>query len=295
MSTALARILTAVNACLVCAGAISAPLSAIDDRGVVVELSRPASRIVAISPHLAELAYAAGAGAQLIAVVRDSDFPPEVAFLPLIGDAFGIDYERLIALKPDLVLAWGSGNRAVDLQQLADRGIPLFVAEPRHLGDIARHVRAIGALAGSPLIAEAAAVQFERQLDRLRDRYAQSGPLSVFVEIWPQPLFTVGPQHLISEVLGLCGARNVLRAYPLPSGPVPMEAVVSAAPDLIVSVSGIEDSAVRVRWQEMRSLKAANAIISVDPDLLTRATPRVLKGAELLCEGIQAMRQTLTH
>ena len=156
-------------------------------------------------------------------------------------------------------------------------------------------MRAIGHLAGSPEIAQAAALSFERQLERFRARYALSESLSAFVEIWPQPLFTVGPQHMISEALGLCGARNVLRDYPLPSGPLPMEAVVSAAPDLIVSLSGIADNAAHARWRELRSLKAANAIISVDPDLLTRATPRVLLGAQALCAAVDARRQTLTH
>jgi iron complex transport system substrate-binding protein len=290
----LARAVVA-SAWLSCAAAIAAPVSAIDDRGVVVELNQPASRIVAISPHLAELAHTAGAGSHLVGIVRGSDFPAEVASLPRVGDAFGIDYERLLSLKPDLVLAWGSGNRGADLERLSHQGIALFVAEPRYLDDIARHLRAIGALAGSADIAEVAAQRFEQRLHRLRAQRAQLMPLTAFVEIWPQPLFTVGPDHLISQALGLCGVSNVLQDYPLPSGPVPMEVVVSAQPDVIVSVTGFGEAAARTQWSRMRSLKAADAIFSIDPDLLTRATPRLLQGTEILCGRLQALRQTLMH
>lgn len=261
----------------------------------MVDLEKPASRIVAISPHLAELAYDAGAGERLIAVVRGSDFPIAVKTLPIVGDAYGIDYERLLAMQPDLVLAWGSGNRAADVRRFADRGIPVYVAEPRRLGDIARHVRAIGALAGSSEVAESAAQHFERRLDSLRKQSEPLTWLTAFVEIWPQPLFTIGPQHLISEALGLCAVRNALGGYPLSSGPVPMESVLVARPDIIVSVSGFDAVTLRGRWANVHSLKAVDSIISIDPDLMTRATPRLLLGAETLCARAQVARQTLTH
>jgi iron complex transport system substrate-binding protein len=294
VGTALARALAAV-ACLAASASAAAPVTAIDDRGVAVSLERPAARIVAISPHLAELAHAAGAGKRLLAVVRGSDFPAEVSALPIVGDAFGLDHERLIALRPDLVLAWGSGNRPADLDRLARGGVALYVAEPRRLADVARHLRAIGILAGSAATAEAAAAHFEQQIRRLREESAGQMPLSAFVEIWPQPLFTVGPQHLISEALGLCGARNVLEAYPLLSGPVPMEEVVLAAPEVIVSLSGFPQSTMLARWAGLRSLRAPGAIVSIDPDLLTRATPRMLRGVELLCAALSPLRQTFTH
>jgi iron complex transport system substrate-binding protein len=293
VGTAFARALLAA-ACL--AGtAAAAPLTAVDDRGLPVLLEQPASRIVAISPHLAELAYAAGAGDRLIATVRGSDFPADAAALPIVGDAFGLDHERLIALRPDLVLAWGSGNRAADLDRLARSGVALYVAEPRRLADIARHLRAIGALAGSPAVAEAAAGGFERELAHLRGQAPGLTPLDVFIEIWPQPLFTVGPQHLISEAAGLCGLRNVLQTYPLASGPVAVETVLSAAPDVIVSLDGGREAAARLRWARLRTLKSASAIVSIDPDLLTRATPRILQGTERLCARLRLLRQTLTH
>jgi len=119
-------------------------------------MAAPAQRIVALSPHLAELAFAAGAGRQLVGVVRHSDYPPAVRDLPQTGDAARVDFERIAMLTPDLVLAWRSGNPAGDVARVEQLGFPVFVTEPAHLTDIPRLLRAIGVLAGTRPAAETA-------------------------------------------------------------------------------------------------------------------------------------------
>ena len=268
-------------------------ISVVDDRQQEVVLERPAQRIIAVTPHLAELVHAAGAGDRLVAAVRGADFPSAVLDIPIVGDAAGLDFERIRQLDPDLVLAWGSGNRAADLERLARDGVALYVTEARRLPDISRHLREIGKLAGTSGVAERAALEFDRRLEQLRANYASAGSVDVFVEIWHRPIFTVGDQHLLTDVLRICGGRNVLGDYPLLSGPVPLENILSARADAVLSLAGMDASANIERWQKLLpvSERAHVAVITLSPDLLTRATPRMLDGAELLCARVQQLRR----
>lgn len=269
-----------------------AAISVTDDRQQVVVLKRPAQRIIAITPHLAELVHAAGAGARLVATVRGADHPPDVLSIPTVGDAAGLDFERIRQLEPDLILAWGSGNRAADLERISGDGVALYVTEARLLTDISRHLREIGKLAGTDVVAERATADFDEHLQRLRMNYAGGDVVDVFVEIWHRPIFTVGDQHLLTDVLRTCGARNVLGDYPLLAGPIPLENILSARANVILSIAGMKAAANHDRWQKLLpvSERANVAVITLSPDLLTRATPRILNGTELLCARLQQLR-----
>jgi iron complex transport system substrate-binding protein len=270
-----------------------AAISVIDDRQQEVVLERPAQRIIAITPHLAELVHAAGAGNRLVATVRGADYPRAALEIPIVGDAAGLDFERIRQLDPDLILAWGSGNRVADLERITRAGIALYVTEARRLPDISRHLREIGKLAGTSDEAERAAIKFDRRLQRLRVKYAGTETVDVFVEIWHRPIFTVGNQHLVTDVLRICGGRNALDDYPLLSGPVPLENILSARADAILSLAGMDAGANIERWKKLLpvSERAHVVVITLSPDLLTRATPRLLDGAELLCTRVQQLRR----
>ncbi len=259
---------------------------------MAVALAQPASRIVAISPHLAELVFDAGAGSKLVAVVRGTDYPPEAAGLPSIGDAAGLDFERIAQLRPDLVLAWGSGNRVADIEQLAAMGMAVFVAEPRKLEDIPRHLRTIGFLAGTAAAAQTQARAFEQRLAALRSRYSGAAARSVFVEIWRQPLFTVGGRHLVSDALRVCAATNAMAELTVDGAPVPLEWLLRRDPDAIVSALGEPHDSTRRAWAEYPGLRAVatGAVLSLPPDQLVRATPRILDGIERVCGGLAEPR-----
>ena len=263
-----------------------------DDRGVSVRLPAPAQRIVTLAPNLAELAHSAGAGRYLVGVVRFSDYPKAARRVTEVGDASRVELERITALRPDLVLAWKSGNQPKDIRALERLGQPVFVTEPVRLADIPRLLRAIGALAGTSAFADRAARSFEAEVRLLQRSYAQARKVRAFYEIWHRPLMTVSGGHMISDVIALCGGVNVFATAPGLTPTVSLEAVIVARPEVVIGGASTGGEAeLRRNWREspvtaLRSL----AVFYVDPDLIQRQTPRILEGARLVCAALDSVR-----
>jgi len=260
-----------------------------DDRGRSLDASEPARRVVALAPHLAELMHEADAAQALVATVRGADYPDALAAVPRVGDAGGIDIERVLALRPDLVLAWGSGNRAADIDRLEALGLRVFVSEPRALSDAARTLRALAALTGRAG-GERQARRYEARLAALR---APAGePVRVFVQIWDRPVMTVNGQHLISQALRHCGGHNVFHALPALSGSVAREAVLAADPQVLLLLPPPGRAGEwAAEWSAFERLRARPRVV-LDPDLLTRATSRLLDGVQAVCSSLSAQRRS---
>jgi iron complex transport system substrate-binding protein len=267
-----------------------------DDRGRMIRLDHPAERIATLAPHLAELAFAAGAGGRVVGVSRYSDFPPEAERLPIIGEAGRVNFEEIARFKPDLVLAWISGNRGADVARLEARGFNVFATEPKEPADVGRILRAIGKLAGTEGTAEKTARAIETRFADLRARYAGRAQVTVLYEIWGEPLMTVNGDHFISRLIELCGGRNVFAAA-LPLTPViSREQVLAADPDaIIVSAAPVEAPERLARWRERRTVRAVRAdhLYLLDASTANRVGPRVLDGTVALCEMLESARATL--
>lgn len=268
-----------------------AAINLVDDRGDSLRMDHPARRIVSLAPHLTELAFAAGAGDRLVGVVRDSDFPPQARTIPQIGDAAGADFERIIALQPDLVLAWASGNRISVVERLRRLGYPVLVLEPRRLEDIPRHLRMLGALAGTDAYAEAAARSFSDRAAKLQAAYRRGRSVAVMFEMWHRPIMTVNGDHMISDVLRMCGARNVFADLPQLAAEVSLEQVLMRDPEAIVVGSEAPGAGI-ADWRDYPYLQAVSRgrVYSVPADLITRQTPRILDAAQIICADIDAVR-----
>ncbi len=265
-------------------------LKASDDRGVTIALGQPVQRIVTLAPHLAEIAFAAGADAKLAGVSSFSRHPAEAERLPVVASHGRVDIERLIALRPDLVLAWQSGNSPLQIDRLERIGMRVFVTEARALADVPRIVRLVGELAGSAEVAEARARQFENEIAGLRKRYAGERRVAVFVEIWHTPLLTVNGGHLISDALRLCGGRNVFAAAKTLTPLVSREQVLDARPEVIVT-GGFGSEALQA-WRGLESVPAVRnrRIYAIDPDRFHAQGPHVLEGVRALCERLELAR-----
>jgi iron complex transport system substrate-binding protein len=266
-----------------------------DDRGVEIRLEGPATRIVALAPHLAEIAFAAGAGAKLVGVSAYADFPADAAKLPVVSDATHVDLEALALLKPDLVLAWRSGTRARDVAQLEARGLRVYATDAGTLEDVPRVVRAVGRLAGTAPVADREAAAIEARLAELRRRHAGRPEVRVFYEIWREPLMTVNGRHLVSAMLGLCGGRNIFAdARPL-TPVVSREQVLTADPDaILVSATPEQAAETAASWRQFKTLRAVQRaqIHPMDPALVNRMGPRVVEGAEAICRALDRVRQS---
>jgi len=273
--------------------AAAAEVSLADDRGGTVVLAAPAQRIVTLTPHLAEIVFAAGAGGRLVGVARFSDYPQAAQRLPRVGDGSRVDLERIVALEPDLILAWKSGNQAGDIARLERLGFPVFVTEPSRLEDIPRLLRAVGVLAGTARAAERAYYEFDNNINMLRERYSRRPPLRVFYEIWHRPLITVNGNHMISDVIGLCGGRNVFAQAPVLTPTVSVEAVLAAQPDVILGGgSAAREKEFTAQWRTS-AVKALRElpVFYVEPDTIQRQTPRIVEGAKAICEHLESVRR----
>jgi iron complex transport system substrate-binding protein len=265
-----------------------------DDYRNELVLAAPARRIVSLSPGLTELLYAAGAGNRVVGVLEHSDFPPEAKALPRVGSDAGIDLEAVLALQPDLVVAWPNAGSLRAVNRLADLKLPVFRSEPRDLDDIPRTLERLGTLAGTQKPAQAAAADFRVRAAALSARYSKRRPVRVFYQVWDRPLLTVNGEQVISKVIRLCGGENVFAALPVIAPQIDREAVLRANPEVIVA-SGTENERPEWldAWKAFPGLKAVarGHLYVVPPDLLQRHTPRILEGAERLCALLEGVRQ----
>jgi iron complex transport system substrate-binding protein len=271
--------------------AISATPAVRDDAGHQLALAAPARRIVSLAPHATELLFAAGAGAHVVGVSEFSDYPPQARRIPHVGSAAALDLERIVALKPDLVVAWGSGNSAAQIVRLKNLGIPVFESEPRDFAAIASNIERLARLAGTEATGRAAAAAFRARLDGLAARHAQSTPVRVFYQIWDKPLMTLNDRHMASAVLRLCGGRNVFGNLKQLAPTVGVEAVVRADPEAIIGGRGEENNAPSSwrRFPNMTAVVRGNLFVA-DPDLLTRPGPRIVDGAAQICQFLETAR-----
>jgi iron complex transport system substrate-binding protein len=264
-----------------------------DASGARVALAEPARRIVSLAPHATELLFAAGAGAYVVGAVEYSDYPPAARDIPRVGRHESLDLEAIVELRPDLVVAWASGNPAHQVARLRTLGIPVYLSEPRRLEDIPATLERLGMLTATEAPAQEAARAFRAGLQALRERYSGQRRVTVFYQVWHRPLVTVSGGQIISEVIGLCGGVNVFADLPELAPQIGIEAVLGADPEIIVaSGAGEERPPWLEDWRRWTHLQAVerDLLVFVAPDLIQRATPRILEGARALCELIERAR-----
>ena len=271
---------------------VQAAITVTDDAGQQVLLEQPARRIVSLAPYLSELLFAAGAGKAVVGVSEFSDYPEAAAAVKHVGGGTGLDLEAILALQPDLVVAWQSGNPVNQVERLRSLGLTVFLSEPRQLLDVPDTLLRLGQLAGTETVAKAGADSFIARYRQLEKRYAQRPLVSVFYQIWEQPLMTLNGEHLFTDVLRLCGGRNVFAELPALAPQVGIEAVLAADTEVIVVAVDEQDSALLAAWQRWPSLSAVQNghVYAVARDQLVRHTPRILEGAEELCAILEGVR-----
>ncbi|MCU7836836.1 MAG: cobalamin-binding protein [gamma proteobacterium symbiont of Taylorina sp.] len=270
-----------------------AQIEVIDDTGQLVSLEKPAQIVISLSPGLTELIYAAGGSDKIKAAVSYSDFPEQAKQLPRIGNYDALDIEQILQIKPDLIIAWKSGNPVNQIAQLQKFGLNIYISEPLHFNDIPETIKKLGKLMGSDTIAQKNTDEFIRQLNALKKQYT---PLNLnkkkttFIQIWNNPLMSINDKHLISKVISFCGGHNIFsQAASLTYSP-DIESVLKSNPEIIIATGMAKQSGLWLkRWQQWPYLSAVKnkRLYSVNPDHLVRHTPRILSGIKEVCELIQ--------
>ena len=287
MKSALAAVLaaTSVNA--------FAAIAVVDDAGRTVTLARPAQRVISMAPHVTELLFAAGGGARVVGAVDYSDYPEAAKKLPQVGSFNKIDVERVLALKPDLLVVWQSGNPTRQLEQLARLGIPVYYSEPSRLEQVGDSLLRLGRLLGTEPVARRAAHDYGARIAALRTRYAGRPQVGVFYQVWDRPLYTLNDDHVASDILRLCGGRNLFGALKTIAPEVGREAVIEADPEVILV--GKRDDPKDPGWKIWQPYKGMTAVrrgnlFEIDGDLTSRAGPRTAEGAARICALLEEAR-----
>ena len=277
-----------------CALPARADIAVRDDSGAQVRLKQPARRIVSLAPHITEILFDAGAGDRVVGTVDYSDYPQAASRIARVGSYTELDLETILALKPDLVIAWQSGNPLSQLEPLKQLGIALFLSEPDRVEDVAASLEQFGELAGTSDVARPAAAAFRARLADLRQRYSGRAPVRTFYQMWSEPLLTVGGSQIIGSAIRLCGGVNIFEQLSAMAPEVSLEAVLAADPEVIVA-SGMDTARPEWldNWRRWPRLTAAarDNLFFIPPDLIQRHTPRLLDGAERLCRDLQTARQ----
>lgn len=279
---------------LLCAtGAAHAAITVTDDAGHRIVLAQPAQRVISMAPHVTELLFAAGGGERVVGVMNYSDYPAAARSLPVVGSNSQIDMERVVAMRPDLIVVWESGNTARQIQQLASLGIPVFYSEPRKLDEVADSLLRFGQLLGTETAAKKAAAQYREQVARLRQRYASRPQVSVFYQVWDRPLYTLNDRQIVSDAIRLCGGRNVFGGLPVVAPEVTAEAVLAHDPEAIIGDDphGPDDRGIGL-WKQYKAMTAVarGNLFTLNAELLTRPGPRTVQGAAALCEKLELAR-----
>jgi len=270
----------------------SAAITVRDDDGNVVTLQKPAQRVIAMSPHVTELLFAAGGADKIVGAVTYSDFPEAAKKIPRVGDNRQIDMERVIAMKPDLIVIWMHGNVERQIEMLRQLKVPLYHSEPLKLEGISENVERLGQLMGTEKVAQPAADDIRKQFAALGKQYSTRPPVRLFYQVWDKPLYTLSSKSIVSDAIQLCGGVNIFADLKVTAPVVSVEAVLQADPEAIIGTSEKDYGSVDL-WRPYSTMTAVknDNLFRLEGELLNRAGPRMVAGAAALCERLDTARK----
>ena len=262
-----------------------------DDAGNTFNTIRPVRRIISLAPPITELLYSAGAGQYIVGTVSYSDYPAAAKKIKRIGSYNKFSIEEIIALQPDLIVAWDSGNPHHIVEKLKSLGYPVFINRPRHLEELPSIVKRLSLLAHTN--ADKPIADYLKKYNDLKKRYTNKRKVKLFYQYWNNPLMTINGQHIISDVMRLCGAENIFEKVKVLAPAVSVESVVQSDVEVII-VGGLQEQHKQWlndwrKWKDLPAVKNKH-LYNVNPDLLQRHTLRIIDGAKLICEKTDLVR-----
>jgi iron complex transport system substrate-binding protein len=249
--------------------------------GISINIASPARRVVSLAPHATELIAAAGGQHALVAITQACDYPRNVLHLPRVASYSGVNMESLLAVKPDLVVAWPGGNRPQDIAKIRERGIPVYESSPRTVADVAHDIESLGILMGTAHDARHATSTL-RQNNSTSDRSTSQKQTRVFYQLGAGALYTLNNQHPLMELLNRCGGENIFAHLSQLAPQVSIEAVLAAKPEIVFLASPMHHLETAEFWRK----HGAIPVIVVDGARLHRPTPRMIDAAQEMCKAL---------
>ncbi len=244
----------------------------------------PAERIISLAPHATEIAYAAGLGDKLVAVSEYSDYPPQALELERVANHQTINIEKILTLKPDLIIAWPAGNPPRELAKLLQLGFTIYDSQTKTLDEIADNIEALSHYSANPEVGQKAAHDFRQRLQDLRTQYASNQPIRYFYQLSEKPIITLAQGHWPSEVFSLCGGVNIFADSEVPYPQVSIEQVLVKQPQVIfTSEHAIANGHMWRAWQAELNAVQNDQVWALNADWLNRPTPRTLDAVEQVC------------
>jgi iron complex transport system substrate-binding protein len=269
----------------------AAAFSVQDDDRLTLQLTGPARRIVSLSPGATAMLFAAGAGERVVGTSVYSDEPEAAKSIERIGDSHSFDLERVLALHPDVVVVWSGGTSLTQVARLQRVGLPIYHHHLTRLNDIPDSLRRLGALAATEARAQAVAADLAQRIAALRERY-QTGTSSVLIQIWDRPIYTVGRNEIVSDIIEACGYRNAYQDLADAAPAITIESVLSRNPDIILALTPDQNAANDWigQWQAFKSLKAVRTgrVLAWSDPRLTGFGPGTVAAAEALCRRLRS-------
>jgi ABC-type Fe3+-hydroxamate transport system substrate-binding protein len=260
-----------------------------DDKGRRVVVPRHPERILSYAPNLTEILFAIGASDRLVGRTRFCDWPPEAQSVPSFGGILDPDFEKIAALRPDLVLATTVGNPRDKVEALGRLGYPVFVTSPQTVKDVVSDIEQIGNVVDAREGAAQVAARMRADLEEVGRRVEGRPAPRTLVVIWQDPLRTIGQGTFLEDIVRRAGGEPVLGPGDAKYPQLSMEVVLRKAPEVILlGLPGEPGRGEERFWAQFPTLPAVRdgRILSVDIETLSRPGPRIAEAIRDLARAI---------
>lgn len=266
------------------------PLVVYDDIGVRVMLARPAQRIISLAPHATELVFSLGMGQYVIGRDKASDYPKAVLNIDTVADFQQVQIDKLLALKPDLIVDWQNSVLEKHRTLLQKNNIAIFISRPQSFRAIASNMEKLGSLLGVAEKGRQQAHVLLQEVDKLQKKYQRIPRKKVYIQLSHDPLLSVSNRLFIGDMVTRCGGENIFADSVAQLPIVNVETVLAANPAVIFYTGSTADFL--QRWQKYPLLTAIknNAFIGVSSDLISRPGPRLIDAQRFICHAMDKIK-----
>jgi iron complex transport system substrate-binding protein len=269
-----------------------------DEAGRRVRLPAHIDRIVSLAPNLTEIVYAVGAGNRLVGDTEYCDYPPEAKSVAKVGDTMKPSIERIVALKPDVVLVSTASQLEVFTQQLNDQKIAVYVTNPGNLEEVFHSIETLGDLFGEHGRAAALSAELRKRTAAVETALKGVTPVKVFYQVSNEPLYTIGRDGYLTDLVRRAGGVSVTADVPGAFPRYSDEAALAGMPEAIIlptgsSAMGAANSTVARALQNSPAVRNKK-IYKVNDDHLSRPGPRLIEGLEEMARALhpEAFKQS---